>query len=187
MSEVEKNNEVEKNIDDALTLAKLMFAGIINKDFIKEYDADARHKFLIDKYPNFANGYPVILRLMARDLKYNENAFRKFLYKLRDDPGKGMEGFIERQADYAKLLYIEDSKKNRRHWDFKTAGEIWNVEYSQMKKTLKKIEADEKAARNEFEDEKKINLVKRKKELLSFIDKLSINDVDVNNINDITE
>ncbi len=165
--------DVEKNINEALLLAKLIYDIVSDKEFIKQYDADTRHNILIQKYPNFANAYPVILRLIARDSKYNEKAFRKFLYKLRDDPGKGMDGFISRQADYAKFLYIENCKKFGKHWNMTDAGKIWDIEYSHMKKTVKKIEEDEKLARNEFEDEKKANLIKKKKELLTFINDIN--------------
>jgi len=70
--------------------------------------------------------YPVVIRLMARNFKYNETALKKTLIKMRDegqklkeerakskkvfsakkdqkrDPVKSMSKFVEYQADYAK-------------------------------------------------------------------------------------
>lgn len=159
----------ERNTKEALELAKNIFSIVTNKKFVKAYDADMRHKTVVQKYPNFANAYPVILRFIARDLKYNENAFKKFLNKLKVDPGKGMEGFIMRQADYAKYLYIEDCKMYGRHWSIKKAGQIWNIEYNHMRKSIKKLENEEKSAKNEFEEEQKKHLEIKKKELLDFV------------------
>jgi len=162
-------DESEKNIEEALTLAKNIFAVIKNPEFVKNYDADTRHQVVIKKYPNFASAYPIILKYLARDLKYNEKAFRRFLNKIKVDPGKGMEGFIERQADYAKFLYIEDCKAIRQHWSMKIASSIWSTEYNHMYKMLKKMKKDEKEAKNEFEEEEKKNLEVKKQELLDFI------------------
>src|SRR6185437_1083660 len=162
--------EIEaRNAKEALELAKNIYDVVTDKRFAKNYSPEMRHKVVVQKYPNFANAYPVILRFIARDLKYNENAFKQFLNKLKTDPGKGMEGFISRQADYAKFLYIEDCKTYGRHWSTKKANDIWNIEYENMKKSVKKIEEEEKLAKNEIEDEKKKNLEVKRKELLDFI------------------
>lgn len=174
-----KEEMEEKNTKDALELAKAIFNTVTDERFFKEYDEDMRHKVVIKKYPNFAQAYPVVLRLIARDLKYNENAFKKFLAKLKTDPGKGMEGFIERQADYAKLLYIEDCKTFGRHWNMKQANKIWNIEYSHMKKWYKKLQEDEKSAKNEFEEEQEKHLEVKRKELLDFINASDDTDFDM--------
>jgi len=173
-----KEETDNKNSKDALELAKNIYNIVTDARFIKTYDENMRHKVVMQKYPNFANAYPVILRLIARDLKYNENAFKKFLEKLKKDPGKGMEGFISRQADYAKFLYIEDCKKYGKRCNLVTANEIWNIEYKNMHDAVKKLEKDEKLAKNEFEEEQKINLINRKKELLDFVNTCDLDNPD---------
>lgn len=168
-TEISKDEKEDANIKEALELAKNIHKIVLDPRFNQAYDEETRHKVVMKKYPNFANAYPIILRFIARDLKYNENAFKKFLNKLKVDPGKGMEGFIERQSDYAKFLYIEDSKKNGRHWSIKKANQIWNIEYNNMNSWMKKIKKEEESAKNEFEEEKKKNLEIKRKELLEFI------------------
>lgn len=159
----------DDNMKEALEFAKNIYKIVTEKKFSQTYNAEERHKILIKQYPNFATAYPLILKFIAKDLKYNENAFKKFLNKLRADPGKGMDGFISRQADYAKFLYIEDCKSRRQHINMKRANEIWNLEYSHMHKYVKKLEKEEKLAKNEFEEEQKIHLELKRKELLDFI------------------
>lgn len=158
----------EINFKAALDLAKDIYKVCLHPEFQK-YDPDVRHKVVVGKYPQFSQAYPIILRFIARDLKYNEKAFRKFLEKLRINPGKGMQGFIERQADYAKFLYIEDCKANGRHWSSKKANQFWNIEYEHMHKWVKKLEKDEDLAKNEFEKESQENLEKLRDELYDFV------------------
>lgn len=173
------NQMVEDNMKEALMFAKNIFKLVIDPKFSGKYSADERHQILIKQYPNFAAAYPLILKFIAKDLKYNEKAFKKFLEKLKTDPGSGMEGFISRQADYAKFLYIEDSKTNGRHWSTKKANEIWNLEYGHMRKYMKKLEKEEKLAKNEFAEEQKANLEKKRKELLEFILREEKNEADL--------
>jgi hypothetical protein len=166
------NNEIEdRNRKDALELAKGIYEVVNDPKFKDNFTPDDRHKIILQRYPNFAQAFPVVLRYIARDLRYNEQAFIKFLDKLKTDPGKGMDGFIQRQADYAKFLYFEDCKLKGVHWNMKTANEIWQMEYNNMNKNVKKLQKQEKEARNEFDELEKKNLQLRKEELLDFINR----------------
>ena len=191
MSDEEKAKAAEerKNIKVTLQLANDIFQ-VMKDERMLEISADDRHKIVLQKYKNFADMYPVVLRFIARDVRYNQTAFRKMLEKmLRDqktkseadaraastgskkakDPLDAMRSFITHQADYAKFLYMEESRRQGRHIDRRKANAIWNVEYTTMNKALKKIKKDEDSARNEFEDEKKKHLDERRQELLDFI------------------
>jgi hypothetical protein len=160
--------EEEANIVTALELAKKIY-GVVKDERFASVDPETRHKVLSQKYPNFAQAYPVILRFLARDLKYHEKAFRRFLDKLRKDPGKGMQGFMERQADYARYLYEADEKANGRHYNAKKATAIWRSEYESMKRASDKIKKDEEMAKNEFEKENQEALKQKKDELYNFL------------------
>lgn len=167
-SDKELNDQNEKNKLGALEFADNIYKIITNPEFTKHCtDPDVRHKMIAGKYPEFAKAYPVVLRLLARDLKYERSAFKQFLDKLEIDPGKGMEGFMCRQADYAKFLYYALHKG--KHPNRKTARAIWELEYSTMNKCYKKIIENEKNARNEFEDEANMYLEERRNELLEFV------------------
>jgi len=74
-----------------------------------------------------------------------------------------------------KNLYIQENKKNGKHFDMKTANDIWQGEYSSMINYFKKIRDQEKANKNEFDDEKAKNLELRRGELLDFINKQDFN------------
>ena len=180
----------QENVEKTLVLFDDIYKIVKDPRFMKEFDADSRHRILMQKYKDIANMYPVVLRIMARDLRYNRNAMRLMLNKMisnqkkvaaersaqtqstetrKPDPLSAMRAFITHQADYAKFLYMEETKKAGRHIDMNKARNIWQIEYGDMNKALKKIKDDEDKARNEFEDEKKNHLDERRKELLDFI------------------
>jgi hypothetical protein len=187
-----------ENIEKTVSLFDDIYKVVKDPRFSKEFDADERHRVLLQKYKDIANMYPVVLRIMARDLRYNSTALRKMLEKLLKDQkrnaeenakkasaGNGkkdslaaMKAFITHQSDYAKFLYLEETKKAGRHINMKTANAIWRTEYGDMSKALKKIKEDEDKARNEFEDEKKKHLTEKKQELLDFVLANAPNDAD---------
>jgi len=169
LEEIQQEREVEQNKRDAIKLANQIYKTISSPEVRKESTPEQRHKVCIKKFKNFAEAFPLVLAKMSRDGYYNEKAFRRYLDRLHADPGKGMDGVMERQCDYAKFLYIEDSKARGRHWDPKTANKIWQQEYKHMKKWVKKTKDQEISAKSEFEDEQKIHVQERKQELLDFL------------------
>lgn len=172
MDEISLSERNKANKLEALDLADKIYKVITTEEFRENVkDPDVRYNMIRSKYPNFAQAYPIILRWMARDYKYKREAFEKFLDKLEKDPGKGMEGFIERQADYSMFLYLEENKKN--HASLKKAYELKQIEINNMNKWHKKIKKEEESARNEFEEEKEKNLVEKRSELLNFINTVS--------------
>jgi len=184
----DKENEEKENIRVTVQLADDIFKVMKDKR-MREIDPDDRHKIVLQKYKNFADQYPVVLRFLARDLRYNRTAFIRMMEKMikdqkakaeadskidpkkrqNRDPMEAMKAFIVHQADYAKFLYLEECKRTGRHYSIKKANAIWRVEYDNMSKALKKIKEDEDNARNEFEEEKKKHLDERRRELLDFI------------------
>jgi hypothetical protein len=172
---VSASEQNEKNKLEAMDFADKIYKVVMDPRFIEQVpDPNIRHKLLVDKYPNFAQAYPVVLRWLARDLKYKKEAFKQFLDKLEKDPGKGMEGFMERQADYARFLYISWHKG--KHPNMKAANRLWKIEYENMNKWHKKLLEEEKSARNEFEEEEAENLEKKRTELLDFVNNLDISE-----------
>jgi hypothetical protein len=188
-SEGAGDNE-EENIKVTLQLADDIYK-IMQDKRMKDIKPDDRHKILLQKYKTFGDMYPVVLRFMARDLRYNRMAFRRMLEKMikdqkmkareretvggdskkkpKQDPMLAMKNFVTHQADYAKLLYLEEAKRTGRHVNMKKANAIWQIEFQNMNTALKKIKKDEDSARNEFEEEKKSHLDERRQELLDFI------------------
>lgn len=166
---LDQNREIEVNKLEALKMAAQLFEIVSNPEIINSTTPEERHKALIEKAKSFSDAFPIVVSKMAREVIYNENAFRKYLDKLHTNPGKGMEGFIERQADYVKFLYIEECKANKRHWNSKTANLIWQTEHSHMSKWMKKVKKQEEEARNEFEEEEKRHLEERRNELFEWL------------------
>lgn len=168
-----KEEEVNENIRQSIELANEIFKVVTNPDYVKATTGQTRYEELNKRYPTFAQHYPVCLRMMAHNGKYNERAFRQFLEKQRKDPGKGMIGFIERQADYARFLYIEDTKANKRHVSMKIAAKIWQEEYAALKKWVDKLKKDEDDAKSLYEAEQARHREQKKQELLDFINEQS--------------
>jgi hypothetical protein len=201
MSKVDLLVQENEHIDKTLRLFNDIFK-VAKTDEFKKFDEDDRHQMLIARYKELSNMYPVVVRLMARNLRYNEIALKKMLEKMRDervelqkkresemklfkvkkdkkrDPVKSMTKFVEAQADYAKFLYIEENKANGKRYNMKDASSIWHGEYNSMIGYFKKIRDQEEKNKNEFEDEKKKNLELRKQELLDFILQQQDKDID---------
>lgn len=181
-TEEEKDRQVEEELQLAITIATRLFKVVSDPEFIKEVpDPRDRHEVVnlqlakmddqvgSQMYTQFANAYPVVLKYITQQVSFNRTAFEKFFRAQISNPGEGMEGFIEHQANYAKLLYIEASKAAGKHWSMKKANKLKQREYEQMNKIRKDIEKSRKDAENSFEQESTQHLSERKKELLDFI------------------
>lgn len=181
-TEEEKDRQVEEELQLAITIATRLFKVVSNPEFIKEVpDPRDRHEVVnlqlskmddqvgSQMYTQFANAYPMVLKYITQQVSFNRTAFEKFFRAQITNPGEGMEGFIENQANYAKLLYIEASKAAGKHWSMKKANKLKQREYEQMNKIRKDIEKSRKDAENSFEQESTQHLTERKKELLEFI------------------
>lgn len=164
---MEKIEEVAKNKLDAVNMARDIFGAICCNE-LSSYNPEELHQLCVKQFPNFSKAFPLILAKMC-ERRYNEIAFGKFLDKLYEDPGKGMQGLIERQADYVRFLYYEECKLHKRHYDRRVANEIWNIEYQDMNKWMKKIQQQEKDAKNEFAEEEARHEVDKKSEFLDWL------------------
>jgi hypothetical protein len=176
-----KEEEIAENIRQALDLAGKLHELVQDRAFREEFGDRERYNILCKKYPTFAQAYPVCLRMIAMNVKYSERAFRRFLEKQRDDPGKGMSGYIERQADYARFLYEEDCRTRRRHINYETAKRIWDEEYKALKHWVTTIEEQESKSKNEYEEEHAKHLAQRRRELLDYMEQVAPTDGSTNN------
>jgi len=168
LEKIKQEREVERNKQEALTMAAKIFKIISDPQFSKLTPIE-RHQLCIKKNQNFAQAYPLVTAKMAKERRYNETAFKRFLDGLHKNPGKGMEGYVEHQARYVKLLYEEECKAAGKHINTRIAKEIFEKERRDMMAWIKDIKKKEKAAKNEYEDESKKNLAARRAELLEFI------------------
>jgi len=182
LTEEERDRQVETEIQTAKKIASRLFKVVSNKEFIKEVpDPRMRHQVVtmqlkkMDEqegtgmYNSFASVYPVVVKYMAQQVAYNSRAFEKFLRAQAKNPGKGMEGFIEHQANYVKLLYIESCKANKKRVNMKEANRRKNEEFERMNKVKKEMERSKKKAENEFEEESKHHMDEKREELLAFV------------------
>jgi hypothetical protein len=170
---IAKEREVEQNKLDALDMAAKLFKIMTNPEMVKLTTPIERHQMAIKKSKNFAQAFPLILAKLSRDLKYNPIAFRRYLDRVHKNPGKGMEGFIENQAMYARFLYEEECKATGRHINPKIAMQIFNAEHGHMSSWVKEIKTKETDAKNAFDDETVKATSERKEEFLDWLNELS--------------
>jgi hypothetical protein len=190
-TEEEKDRQVEAELQMALTIANRLYKVVSNPEFLKEVpDARDRHEIVnmqlskmdtqmgSQMYTQFSSAYPMVLKYITQQVSFNAKAFEMFFRKQVADPGKGMEGFIDHQSNYARLLYIEASKAAGKHYSIKKANKLKQREFQQMDKIRKDIEKSRKDAENSFEKESVQHLDERKQELLNFINQeLDENDI----------
>lgn len=167
---IKRDLEVEKNKNEALTVADRLFRILTDPKFPKSTAAE-RHKLCIEKERNFAQAYPLVIAKLSTELRYSNKAFRRFLDGLHKNPGKGMEGFVENQAMYARYLYEEECKLKNKHIDMKIAHAQFESARSDMMKWVKDIKKKEKYAKNEYKDETQRNDDIKRRELLEYLNR----------------
>ncbi len=161
--------DLEENKRNAIRMAAEIHKVVSNPLIIQNTDVESRYNMCLEKYKGFAQSFPVILAKMVIENRYNETAFIRYLDRVQKNPGKGLEGLMSGQADYAKFLYIEECKAAGKKWSGKYAKQIWEHEYNELNQRAKDIKKQEEQARNEYEENEKKYLAERKTELLNYL------------------
>ena len=169
----EQPPDLDKQKQDAIEMANKLWQVLTHVEQFKQASAEARHEWVVENAKSFAQAFPLVAAKMAREFRYKEKAFVKFLDKMYADPGKGMDGVIENQANYAKFLYIEECRAAGKHVNYKIAKQVWEQEHGNMSAWVKKIKKSEKQAKNEYTEEEQKHTQERRAELLEFIRKTS--------------
>lgn len=152
---------------DAADIFKTFGEELKNEDFAKKDPVD-QLKIYQGRYGDFAKTFPIVIRYMIQFRQYKPKAMEKFLKKLRNSPYRSEEEYCERQADYAKYLYMESVP----HYSAKIAGEVYNDvrtalldELKSYKEMLEKVKAKAEEGKLRNAEERRREL----KELLSGI------------------
>jgi hypothetical protein len=152
---------------ELLDLADSLYKACCHPEFI-QHQAQDRYEFFFNKYKNFCQAYPVVAEHMVYWCKYNRNAFSQMLDNMAKKRG-GIEEYCDVQSDYVKFLYIEEKKKERKHYCMKTANKLKAKKYSEMLHVMKRIQDIEREEKYNFKHEEKEILEEKKQELLDFI------------------
>lgn len=123
------NLTYEKNvtIDDVVKEANSIWNELKRRK-IHPYDTKQLDEFyseMVDKHIELTRAYPIVIRYMCQLCRYNEKAFRQFIKKMIDKPSRSENDYLDLQAEYIKMLYIEIQKSNGTRWDIKTANTIF--------------------------------------------------------------
>jgi len=169
MTPEERISEMSRMRLATLDLADRLYKTATDDKLVKTVHPNKRLNAFRSRYPNFARLYPVVLAYLVQGPLYSRKCFEKILKKIEVNPGSGIEGFNERQADYAKYLYIEMEKKQTGHYDNKKAKQIWVDTYDELNSEVKKIRKIEEEKKSEFEAEGKKHLLEKRAELRDFI------------------
>ena len=182
LTEEEKDRRIETEIYTAKTIAEKLFRLVSAEEFVKEVPDPRLRTEVVNTqlqrmddetgtktYMSFGNAYPLVLKYMVQNFMYSSVALEKFIRKQAENPGKGMKGFIQHQANYVYQLHIILGKKQRKRGYLKLAQAARKAEYEIMDKVRKDMEKKEKEVRNEFEEEAEKHLEEKRKELLDFV------------------
>lgn len=145
--------DLETTKRDSIELAGKIFKTVTHPEIISSTTPEERHELCVKKYDLFSKAYPLVLAKIAVESRYNEVAFIKFLNKLYSKPGQGIEGIIQNQAYYAKVLYMEECNVKNKRWCPKMASEIYTYEYENMIRWVNDTKKLEKKVKHEFEEE----------------------------------
>lgn len=145
MEEMGQDERIDLNVQTAIGIFKTLTG---NKE-MKGLTVEEKWKLLCEAQPEFTRCYPIVCFSML-DETFHPEIFRRWLYRLEKDPGKGMDGYCERQADYSMMLF----KKRNTRWTPDQAKLAWDRTYNMLKSEQKSMESAEKNAREKQEIEK---------------------------------
>lgn len=145
-----ENMSAEDRINLQVETATGIYKTLTHNEEMKKLSVEEKWELLCKAQPEFTRCYPVICIAML-DERYHPDVFRRWLHRLEKNPGKGMDGYCERQADYSMMLF----KKLNPGWNKKQAKGVWDSTYTMLKKEQKSVEKAEKTAREKQEIERK--------------------------------
>lgn len=116
---------------------------------MKNISIEEKWELLCKAQPDFTRCYPIICIAML-DGRYHPEVFRRWLHILEKNPGKGMDGYCEKQADYSKMLF----KKLNPKWTKKQAQNVWDSTYKMLKSEQKSVENAAETAKEQQQAEK---------------------------------
>ena len=85
---------------------KLMYATMITDDDYREL-----HKKMVKDHHDFASIYAIVVRHIVMHNEYFDDAMRRYVQYLTNNPWKEKKEFIERQGEY--LVHVERQKNPR--------------------------------------------------------------------------
>lgn len=145
---------------DAANMFKAFGEELKNEDFAKKEPTD-QLRIYQGRYPDFAKTFPIVIRYMIQFRQYKPRAMEKFLKKLHSNPYRSEEEYCERQADYAKYLYMESVP----HYSAKVAGEVYNEVRSALLDELKAYKEMLEKIKKKTEEGALKNAEERRREL----------------------
>lgn len=63
------------------------------------------------EHREFGESYPIVLRYMTQMGSYSSNALRKYLIKIKERPWTSHAEYLDSQADYVCILFMETHKR----------------------------------------------------------------------------
>lgn len=124
----DKSKWIEHQVNHSKKIWNEVKNAFENVDFL-ELDDFHRLKFFQNKYTRFNRQHPIPLRYMLDHRLYNEKAFMRYMEKVAESKPGDTEEFLNRQADYAVLMYKQTDK-----WTQKYAASVWKNTYEIIKK-----------------------------------------------------
>ena len=119
----------------------------IYSQLMTDKDYESLHKEIVEKHHEFASIYAIVIRHIVMHNEYYDEAMRKYVQHLTNNPWNNKKEFIERQAEY--LVHVERQKKPR----------IGSTELARYKNNVRKqlLEEDEKFDEYAKECKEKVN------------------------------
>ncbi len=106
----------------------------IYSQLMTDKDYETLHKEIVEKHHDFASIYAITIRHIVMHNEFYDDAMKRYVQHLTNNPWNTKKEFIERQAEY--LVYVERQKKPR----------IGSTELARYKQNVNKqlLEEDEK-------------------------------------------
>jgi hypothetical protein len=116
---VKITSEKEVSLDFIVAEATQIWNKVRSKEIPYE-DADGADKIMIEltkEHPEFCESYPIVYRYICQMQEYCPKAFKRWLMKIKHNPWKTENDYLDAQADYVAILY-----KTKHHYSSECIG-----------------------------------------------------------------
>lgn len=156
-------------IEYVLDIGKKIYADVKQANKKRPLDIDDKkfyetlHRRMIDKYIDFAEVYPIVLRHIVYEKKFYDIVMKKFLMHVSNHIPKTQQESLENQAEYMVFMLRHEHPRT----DTKSIYEYRNIISKQLKEDddmLKKMIEDANKQQKEEEElgkkERRTNLIR---------------------------
>ena len=168
-----ETKEIDSIIDESKEILSICKKKNIPED--DEERLDKLHSFLFNKYNNFARSYPITLKMMIYEKRFNVKVFKNWLESIKGHDWSNENQFFEDQANYVVSLYINYNKKHTAQ----TLRTIKEKTIELLKEEKKNVKSQIEKYSKEFDEKDKEIEIERKRKWIESLKNIDVDELSI--------